>query len=102
MGITGSKNNPNDTVQERPRQPMQELHTCLTKILQTILASLKNRDMDRMVLQGKRAYWIKESPQEIAAWIRQNLSALSGCSMKVRICIPTSRISYYWKELALQ
>ena len=68
---------------ERPRQPMQEMHTLLTKILQTVMTSLKAKDMERMVMQSKRTYWIKESPQEIAAWIRQNLSALAGRSMKV-------------------
>ena len=33
--------------------------------------------------ENKRAYWIKESPQEIAAWLRQNLAALGGRSMKL-------------------
>ena len=68
---------------ERPQQPMQEMHTLLTKILKTVMISLKAKDMERMVMQSKRTYWIKDSPQEIAAWIRQNLSALAGRSMKI-------------------
>ena len=47
------------------------------------MISLKAKDMERMVMQSKRTYWIKDSPQEIAAWIRQTLSALAGRSIKV-------------------
>ena len=72
VGITSRGNETADG--ERPR---------LTKILQTVMTSLKAKDMERIVIQSKRTYWIKESPQEIAAWIRQNLTTLAGRSMKV-------------------
>jgi hypothetical protein len=36
-----------------------------------------------MVKENKRVYWIKESPQEIASWLRQNLAALNGKPMRV-------------------
>ena len=81
VGITSRGDE--STAGVRPRQPMQELHQLLTRILQAVMTSLKAIDMERIVMQSKRAYWIKESPQEIAAWIRQNLSTLAGRSMKI-------------------
>ena len=67
----------------KPAHPLSEVHQLLTRIFQVVLSMLKEKDRERMVKENKRAYWIKESPQEIAAWLRQNLAALGGRSMKV-------------------
>ena len=67
----------------KPAHPMAEVHQLLTRIFQAVLNVLKEKDRERMVKENRRAFWIKESPQEIAAWLRQNLAALGGRPMKV-------------------
>ena len=62
---------------------MAEVHQLLTRIFQAVLNVLKEKDRERMVKENRRAFWTKESPQEIVAWLRQNLATLGGRPIKV-------------------
>ena len=73
MGITSRGDE--RTAGVRPRQPMQELHQLLTRILQAVMTSLKAIDMERIVMQSKRAYWIKEPARDCSMDSAESLNA---------------------------
>ena len=62
----------------KPKQPLAELHEGLTGVLQTTLATLRRKDERRIIETGKRAYWIVESAQDFAGWMRPQLQKLAG------------------------
>ena len=59
------------------RVPTDKLDEALVKVLSAVMRSLREKDSDRFLRTGNRRYWVVESPEKFARFVRVNSTVVA-------------------------